>query len=504
MKNYIDFRMVVYENRTVFFKIGAYLLLVLTGWFIASRIANIPTRFEIILIVVSLSFIPVLKKPMWGVYCVLIVSLFVNFFRRLYYLLYERPKFDIFLILTDVILVLILLSVFLVYRKRGNPEIEVKIVYPIIIFLTLYQFARVFILSSYGVSEGLFQFKFNGLYFLLFFIAAYNLKEKGEIVRFFRITIICGTIVGLYALKQVILGYTDFEKIWFNSIDFTSLYIGGVPRPFSTLSSPATLADFLLICSVLLYCEIRWGVMNLRLWSSVLFPFFLIILLLTSVRSNWIGIIFGILFVEFFLKFNNYKNRVMMLIALILCFVLMSNFIDSTGVTKLSKKEDMLVKDKAKSKKIFNLMVKNRATALTDPMSEGSLKHRLALWNYVLITSLTSLEGFVGNGMCRNFTHNYYLGFLHSGGWIGFASILTIFFLIFKHGVRIHDQSQDEDKKITKILLCILFVIAIINLTGNHMETHPADIYFWILSAALLKFRYLINKETLTDQESHV
>jgi len=233
--------------------------------------------------------VPTLKFPLFGVFYLFIVPSFIPFVRRFYYTFYDRPEQDLFHVVPDVVLILLAIVYLDRVRKGMAPGVEDRTLSLWVWLFILYQFARVFLGSYMTTMEGLNHFKFTALYTLCFFLAIHFVTSTKQVVSLFKITTVLGLAAALYGIKQVLFGYTDFELIWLKYMKnkFVTMFIEGIPRPFSFLASPACFADLMLFSIITSFSlsSITRGAFRLLCFLGV--PVMAYGLLLTSVRTNW-------------------------------------------------------------------------------------------------------------------------------------------------------------------------------------------------------------------------
>jgi len=491
------------HNKKFLFGLLLFAAILLVGNFIAQRIMAVPKRIETVLFVVFAIAIPVLKRPQIGFYYLFIIPPFIPLLRRLYYLLYARPNIDLIFMISDVVLFFILAGLYLDRRNKENPQLESNFLYKLVGITIFYQLVRVFALNAYGIKEGIFHFKLNGFYFALFFVTIYLVNEIETIKKIFMVTLFAGLLTALYSIKQIVLGYALFEQLWINSITFTTLFIEGIARPFSTLSSPAAFADHMIICIFITLGICVFNLSKFRWLFLLPLPFYVAGLLFTSVRSNWLGGIIGLAFMFLFLHVRNNRKRIVLLCCLIPAYFGLNSVPGINQTDDLVTYENLqrLTAEDQDGESLVEIFVKQRTSALTNPLGERSMVHRYGIWLGIWWVAKGSVRGALGFGMGRYPAHNYYLGFLHNGGWIGFTLIMTIMVFMFYFGIKVHDELTGEKKNVAKILLSVLFVISLINLTGQHAETHPADIYLWSFFALLMRLRWLPTSEELIKRD---
>jgi O-antigen ligase len=108
------------------------------------------------------------------------------------------------------------------------------------------------------------------------------------------------------------------------------------------------------------------------------------------------------------------------------------------------------------------------------------MKARLEMWLFVLERSVQLPRGPFGWGMGAFNAHNYYLTVLFETGFIGMLLLLYILMRIFRVGYRLYREEENVDKRVViRAIIALLVSICVLNTTGPHTSSHPADIYFW-------------------------
>ncbi|OGS36462.1 MAG: hypothetical protein A2293_00060 [Elusimicrobia bacterium RIFOXYB2_FULL_49_7] len=471
----------------------------LIGRFIALKIYHVPSRTDILIFCTLVSCIPVLKFPRFGVFYLFIVPPLLPFVRRFYYTFYDRPDQDLFHIIPDMV-VLLLTFVFLDrLRKHADLAVEDKPLLKALWIFIGYQFLRSLVGNYLPALEGLSQFKFAVLYMMCFFFAFTFIDNKEQVRSLFRLTVVLGVLVGLYGIKQTFFGFTDFELIWLKYMKdkFVTLFISGVPRPFSTLSSPACFADFMMIAILAAFCMILLSSGTVRLFYVLTVPVMFYALLLTSVRTNWMGLIVGVIFWFIIAHRASLKRKVVLMTFLVAVSFAMNTLLDlsfSPGDIKLMSFEqtEKTLLTPGGQQNITDIFVKERLSAIADPLEEHSMVSRFAMWKMVLQHSVWLPMGPFGWGLGTFNAHNYYLTILYEIGYPGLFLLLFILYRIFRQGFRVYKEEEERDKRVlVRGMLAILFMIAFINTTGTHISSHPADIYFWFFAGLLMIIRRL-------------
>ncbi|MFH0920020.1 MAG: hypothetical protein V1913_06625 [Fibrobacterota bacterium] len=470
------------------------------GPFIAKKIYHVPTRLDLLVFVTLLILVPVMKYPTVGVYFLILVPPFIPLLRRFYYLFYDRPGNDLLLILPDVVVMLLFILYLDQVRKRRKIRSEDPRLNAWIWAFVLYNASRIVLLTYNDTMGGINQFKFNMLYLLCFFFAIHFIETKQQVVRIFKITSLIGLVVALYGIKQTYLGYTRFEEIWLDQMrsSFVTLFISGRPRPFSTLSSPATFGDFMIIAFLTSYCLYSMKGTRFRWLYLFILPVLSFGLLLTSVRSNWVGFLAGMAIWFLIAHRSSFRIKLGLFILIIVFYFPLSILMEQMGRGGTAgpiygTATPTAVRMAAPGAKgITDLFVTERVSAITNPFQEHSMVARTVMWQQVLSQIVELPRGPMGYGLGTFDAHSLYFTTLFETGFIGLFLLLFVFYRIFRAGFRAYREEEEEDKKImVRGLLTLLFVFVIMNSTGTHIDAHPGDIYFWFSAGILMVIRTL-------------
>lgn len=74
-------------------------------------------------------------------------------------------------------------------------------------------------------------------------------RTMGQVVRLIAVV---GVGVALYALAQTLVGFPSWDRLWISQVDFASLNVNGVIRPFATFASAQELGLYLDVTAVIL------------------------------------------------------------------------------------------------------------------------------------------------------------------------------------------------------------------------------------------------------------
>lgn len=472
--------------------------LLLFGAFFSWRLLSIPSRIETTAFMILFFLIPTLKYPKFGVYYLFCMPFFIPMFRRMYYLIESRPTVDYLLLISDGVMggfICALLLLWLINKERAKDAFPL-----LIVAYTILLFVKVFVGNQLGVTEALYGFKFHGLYVMFFFAGSYIISTTAQTRRLLMLVSWIMLFTAVYAIKQILFGYTFFEQKWIDSITFTTLQIEGVIRPFSTYLSPATLSDGMVI---LLVSGLYWFVSKGRhmlLFGLVLAAASIWPLLIATVRTNWLAAIAGVGFYMVFLRIQKGWMKVLMMILVIGGVVGMTLRGGGGGSDQYAA--SAIQSQMNGNRNLSDIMIKNRTQALANPLQEYSLQKRMQTWGYIWVTTLKHPFG-QGQGT-TGYAHSFYFQILGESGFAGIALFLTILVMTYKRAFAVIRRTRDGPaREITRYLLTIIFMITILNLTGTHLHTPPGDLFFWFSLGTIHRFyRQMVDAEEAEASEA--
>jgi hypothetical protein len=480
---------------------------VLVAHFIAYKLVHIPRRIEVIAILSLLLFYPVLRRPLVGVFIVFGLSPFIPHVRRLYYLKYSRPDIDPLIIFGDIILIIILIGLFFEFKERLDRNHPTSVYMKIIIMYFVYLLIRSFFFNFLPFTEGITHFKYYGPPVLFFLVGMIYADKIAHLKKIWYITIFVGLIASVYGIIQLYFGFSKAEQIWFSSIEFSTLFIKGVARPFSIFQAPVAFGDYILLSIIGILMCIYWIKNKVSLVLLLFIPLFSYVILLTSVRSCWIGIILIIVIWYTFFKVKGNRNRFLVLLGIVVLYTLSQFFIDvfESGL-KLESVLALITKS-APDQQFVNMLITERSTALTNPFEEHSLLSRIALWKELLVYSKDPVYFFLGRGVGTLKADSLYFTYLAEFGYPGLIFIIVLLVNLTIRGFYVIDHYTDNDIIVlAKGITIMNITIAIISVTGTHIHYFPGDIYFWFFNGVLIqlyvlkKYESNITNEDVPDQ----
>ena len=476
----------------------------LAGYLLAYKIVNVPAQLEIVVVFAAVTFFPILRFPKVGLYLLFIIMPLVPFFRRLYYLHYARPAADPLIVVGDILIAVITGGLYFEFIKQKDEQKNGSKINRWIFIYFIYLLLRVFFLNSLPLAEALMKYRFYGPTVLLFFAGILFGKDIILLKNIWYITIFSGIIAALYGVKQLIMGYFEFEKLWFSSISFTTLFIKGIARPFSFFQSPAAFADFMLLAMTGVIIIINSTKKFSNRYLLIFIPLFVYALLITSVRSNWIGALV-ILFLWIFLSsINNLRLRFGFILFLAALFISLQ-FVESYLNDKNEIQNISTVVSGKTNNEYFDLLVKQRAGALSNPFDEHSLLSRLALWKFLLTSSFDPILAVWGRGLGVLSADSLYFTYLAEFGYPGMIFIIVLSIVLIMKGFYVLDNSKDSSViAIAKGVTIMNVAFGIINITGTHIHGFPGDVYFWFWNGVLIHFYNVLKNKNRDVNENTI
>jgi hypothetical protein len=469
--------------------------ILIAGNIFAFKIVHVPSQMQFVVLIGLVMFYPILRYPIVGVYLIFIFLPFIPLIRRLYYLSYTRPDADPLIIVGDLIIFIMVLGLFFTFREHIQQGTFRQKIALVILAYFLYMVLRTFVYNELPLKMALQRFRFYGPQVLLFFVGMLYAFEEKHLRRLWGITIVIGIVAVGYGLKQSFFGYSEAEKIWFSSIDFTSLFIKGIARPFSFFSSPAAFADYMQLAVIGIIVVTGWGAVAGRM-SWLLLPLFWTGALITSVRSNWIGMALSLFLWLFIVRVKGLRQRFIFMGILIAAFLLFDVFeaVVQTGLGVGSFVATASGNQQANQ--TLTMLVTERTNAISNPFQEYSLLSRIALWKLIFQMSSDLQLALLGRGVGALNADSLYITYLSEFGYPGMILIIAIFFIFIKYGFTVIDRSRSAHAVIiAKAVVTMDIVFGIISMTGSHVHAFPGDTYFWFWNGVLVSLWSQLTKE---------
>jgi hypothetical protein len=296
----------------------------------------------------------------------------------------------------------------------------------------------------------------------------------------------------MYAFKQLYFGYSRAEKIWFSSISFTTLFIKGIARPFSFFQSPACFADYLIIGTIAIIMLASTGKFRTKMMLLPLVPIFFYGILITSVRSNWIGLAAVFFFWFVFMRLTKAWHKILVIASVVIVFFSYQYVADSVMKNLNFGNVAGVGQSSGRGNGYVDLLVTTRTGAITNPFEEHSLLSRVFLWKMIVSYSAMPNMALFGRGLGTLNADSLYFTYLAEFGYPGLLLILILVVGFVVRGIKTLPKLTDP-RSIALVKATIVFdvVFALMNITGSHIHAFPGDAYFWFFNGVLLNVQTL-------------
>jgi hypothetical protein len=471
-----------------------YAAIVIFGNLLAYHIVHIPHRMELMGIVMLLALYPVFRRPITGMYILVIGMPFVGHVRRLYYLVYERPAVDALLIFEEAVLAIILVALVFQFRTlwENGGRYRTALVWMCVYFG--YMLLRVFVVNINDPVAALMEFKFYGPPVLFFFVGMVFAYHVSHLRALLALTVVLGGLSVLYGIKQLHVGYNEAEKIWFGSIEFTTLFVENIIRPFSFFKAPVAFADYAqlaIIAAMVLCVTVRARLVKIVMWA--LFPLFVYGILITSVRSNWIGLICSVFVWFFVVNMQRLSRKITVISLLLLGYVGYHVGMGVLGGGASGAANNPFFSRQVLESAYFTSLVTERSGALVRPFQEHSFISRIELGRQMFVYSVDPINALLGRGLGALKTDSLYVTYLAEFGYPGFFGIIAIFAVFILSGLRVQRHIEDGHMRaLVKGVTVMNIVFFVISGTGTHIHYFPGTVYFWFFNGVLI--RYVIDR----------
>lgn len=482
---------IIITHQRFFKKLFLTLCIGFTGNLIAYKIVNIPNQLEFVILFSLLILYPIVKIPAIGIYLMFISLPFIPFFRRVYYIKYSRPNIDPLIAIQDVIILFIIIGIFQFFNKVidfKNSSFSKRISI-VLLFYILYSILRTFVLNTLPINQAILQLHFYVPSVFAFYMGLLYAEKTEFLKKLWSITIFLGLFAALYGFKQLLFGYSKAEQLWFSSISFNTLFIKGIARPFSIFQSPANMADYMILSTIGVFIVISFSKSkSIKLILITILPVFAYATLITSVRSNWIGLLLVYPLWFFFFKIRDSKKKILIITLSIIFFLFFQSLEFSIqydiGIKKFSSLLESMI-----DQNYINLLISERTGAINNPFEERSFLSRIFLWKYMISLSFEPVTGLMGRGTGSINVDSLYFNYLAQFGYPGFIFIVILTILIIYRGLRTISKNyiDAENIHLLKGIVMLNIIFAIINITGTHIHSFPGDIYFWFWNGVLVR-----------------
>jgi hypothetical protein len=451
-------------------------------------IFNLPSQRIMVAIGAALAFYPIIRYPIVGMYTVVCLSPFIPFIRRLYSVTHGRPGVDPLIVLPDTLLILTVIGLFFRLKDEWQTNGKVRNTGMLVFAYFAYMLVRVFVFNEHGAAYVFPTFKSYGPMVLFFFVGIVYGDQLHHMKRLWAITVLLAVIASLYGFKQLLVGFSHAESVWVSSVNFTSLFVENIPRPFSVFQAPVAFADYAQLGVLGALMMMAWQKGRARFIWLLLVGLFFYAILITSVRSSWIGVMLSLLLWFFLFRFRSMSTRIAALVVVGLGYAtieFVAGF-SSVGLGMDSFLE--LVTSVIPDHQRLDMLVTKRSGALTDPFGEHSFLSRMVLWRYIFKLSMVPEYAILGRGLGCLKADSLYVTYLAEFGYPGVLLIVFLFVYFTKKAMGLASRATDPViAAIAKGTATMNIVFAVVSFTGTHIHYFPGDAYFWLWNGVVIK-----------------
>ncbi|HAY23246.1 MAG TPA: hypothetical protein DCY27_14005 [Desulfobacterales bacterium] len=449
------------------------LTLVTVGWFMGWGINNGFLSLILLLIFGSgIAFIGV-NYPLYGLMGLLLVAPLMGFIMRLGII----PNVGV---ATDIIMMACLGG--FIFKKKMLPEVgqykQALVVLPLIYLL----WGIVEIINPQNPSLGVALFGYRGDVFpaITFFLALFLIEDRHlPLLKLFFLVLIW--LCGLYAIKQMIFGFTAAEAWWIRETPVSST--GGI-RYFSTMISAGVFGTYMLF---MFFIALSWFNRRQGFWLNF---FYLVTSLLCvfcvfacQVRGIWVGFSAGLMFYLLFKKGSKIYRFLAFSVAVASIFILFD-------IAAKDTTEDpflAMVCSLRNSKE--DVSVQGRLGALAATWIPTVLGHPLGLGAGAVGGSRGQAQSALGQSDSRSvyITDNYYATIATNYGWPGLFILLSVFIAAAVSAYKISCREDFPHHSLAASLCALMIAVIVLTFSGG-IETIPVSIYFWFFVGLLAQW----------------
>lgn len=389
-------------------------------------------------------------------------------------------------VVTDVLIVVILLSMFIkgISLKTSLNEF---IRSPVVILMVLsffYSSLELFNPEGHSVEAWTQAIRKAFEAFIFLFIAFQFFKEEGNIRRYIRVLFVLCVIVALYGCIQQWHGLFDFELRWATEdpLRFGLLFINGEFRKFSTFNDPTSFGGIMAACGVF-FSVLAMGQRDKRIRRILLAGVVLMVLAMAFSGTRTANVMlvaglgmFGLLTID--------KRRTWVFAAIGLILLVGVLFAPIYGNSTINRFRSSFMNSDDESYKV-RVMARDfiRPYMIRHPFGGGLG----TTGNLGLVLNPTSpLAGFQ--------TDSGYLQLALETGWIGLIIVCTMYYYILRSGVRAYFHSRDEEMKwVYAAATCALFSYYVGMFAQSMIGSITDMAFYYPVLAIILRFKFSPN-----------
>ena len=330
--------------------------------------------------------------------------------------------------------------------------------------------------------EGFRKFAFMAI---AFYVGRHIVRAR-DLHLFQALVVSLSILVSVYGIKQFFfMSALDYRMIDLATVSSVTILWGGQVRPFSTLPGPFHLGLYLVV-AILLGIQLllhKHTKQALRWFVSIALGLQLITLFMTRTKSNWVGLMVGIVILVFLQTGSLAKS-----------------ISRSIGLTLVGA--SMIALSLAISSGTSAKVLQEALWDVSNPLGAVTFQYRLQLWEAVIPAALAKLlTGYgtssAGEGLGNLYeatsslyfaSHDLYLKVLLEMGLAGLSLFLLIVGKSLNRGwksLRKLDPSQGDQARLLQWSLAVVMSFLVAGLAYPVLDAYPVNYYFWLLLGVL-------------------
>jgi len=315
-----------------------------------------------------------------------------------------------------------------------------------------------------------------------FFAGIWLIKSTKQIKQVV-ITLFCSSLlVAVYGIKQFFyptsIDLNIINMTTASPISYTAL---GQMRAFSTLPGPFHLGIYMVMMILLVVLLLHRKEKRFFLISAA--ALYILTLLVTITRTNWIGLIGALAFYMYLLALER-KVRLTFRVVLPICILI-------TGATLLSRSHP------------YFSVVSDYIASIGSITETSHFKGRIEGWRDSELPAILSnpLFGYGTGSALDSFSHrsvyftkftshSLYLKYALELGVTGLALYLMILYTCMKQGIKTYLRLKDTYlKSIAGWILAFIVTVSICGLSGPMLDAYPTNMFFWFMLGLLVNLK---------------
>ncbi|MBI5804751.1 O-antigen ligase family protein [candidate division TA06 bacterium] len=459
--------------RMLLLQIFGLLALVISGWFMGWGINNGFLSLILLFIFGSGIAFAGINYPLNGLLGLLLVTPLMGFIMRLGII----PNVGA---ATDLIM-LACMGGFVFNKKMsiGFGQYKQHLVVLTITYL-LWGIVEVINPQNPSISVALFGYRGDVFPAITFFLALFLIEDRHlAVLKTFFLVLIW--LCGLYAIKQMIFGWTAAEAWWIRETPVSST--GGI-RYFSTMISAGVFGTYMLFMFFISLSWFKRGqgfLLNLFYLLTALLCVFCIFA--CQVRGIWVGFAAGLMFYLLFKKGSKIYRFLAFSVAVAFIIILFDIAAKDTTDDPFLAMVNSLRNPKE------SVSVQGRLGALATTWIPTVMGHPLGLGAGSVGGSRGQAQSALGQNDSRSvyITDNYYATIATNYGWPGLFLLLAVFVVSAATAYKISRRDDFPHHSMSASLFALMMAVIVLTFSGG-IETIPVSIYFWFFVGLLAQW----------------